>query len=597
MPIKVKANGKTFTFPDGTSQQDIGGAVDDYFKGNAKKQDSSPSFLSEVANVAVDIMPSIGAQFSPSDIASGAGHAFGQAGTAVKQLWNKMIGDQESANAATEQQKIENSAYEAQNHSNWAQLGEIGAQALMAIPAVAAGVAILPEAAGAAATAGAASLGGAITSALTSPSDSTNDGFWKEKLGQAAFGAALNVAGEMIPGIPNAIRKSIGKKVAAGTPAEMKQIAKDLSSKGFHISGGDIIHGGRNPNIKKMIVGGEGSNWNSYHNSSKLQQHLINDMGVEGNVLDHETMKMAGDRLNSMYDELRAPGKTIVLDNTFSKNLIDILNKLGEGSEINKSSILRRVADTLDKNISNKRVLPQRISAEDARALLAGKRINPNRVESSVHISADQYANNLSDIRQEIQRLGRAGKKSESLQLSKILDDMIDSAERHMTPEEANKWKTANNQWSVYATLRDLASEGKLSSTGDLNMAAFANHVRDTHPYKWVHTSPKLGEGEKASENLVSASKAIHTFPNAFNVKGSKDLEELKMASVDILRHSNAGQLKSLLESASSISRPFVRGKEMQKALKGEKIDESTARAIKTGLKTIGSIGLQEENK
>ncbi len=31
--MKVTANGKTFTFPDGTSTEDIGSAIDEYFAG------------------------------------------------------------------------------------------------------------------------------------------------------------------------------------------------------------------------------------------------------------------------------------------------------------------------------------------------------------------------------------------------------------------------------------------------------------------------------------------------------------------------------------------------------------------------------------
>ena len=33
--MKVTANGKTFTFPDGTSTEDIGSAIDEYFAGQS----------------------------------------------------------------------------------------------------------------------------------------------------------------------------------------------------------------------------------------------------------------------------------------------------------------------------------------------------------------------------------------------------------------------------------------------------------------------------------------------------------------------------------------------------------------------------------
>lgn len=36
--MKVTANGKTFTFPDGTSTEDIGSAIDEYFAGQSVQQ-------------------------------------------------------------------------------------------------------------------------------------------------------------------------------------------------------------------------------------------------------------------------------------------------------------------------------------------------------------------------------------------------------------------------------------------------------------------------------------------------------------------------------------------------------------------------------
>ncbi|ECV3715242.1 DNA transfer protein, partial [Salmonella enterica subsp. enterica serovar Schwarzengrund] len=39
--MKVTANGKTFTFPDGTSTEDIGTAIDEYFAGQAVQQQTA----------------------------------------------------------------------------------------------------------------------------------------------------------------------------------------------------------------------------------------------------------------------------------------------------------------------------------------------------------------------------------------------------------------------------------------------------------------------------------------------------------------------------------------------------------------------------
>ncbi|EGP3394207.1 DNA transfer protein [Salmonella enterica] len=41
--MKVTANGKTFTFPDGTSTEDIGAAVDEYFAGQASAAETQPA--------------------------------------------------------------------------------------------------------------------------------------------------------------------------------------------------------------------------------------------------------------------------------------------------------------------------------------------------------------------------------------------------------------------------------------------------------------------------------------------------------------------------------------------------------------------------
>lgn len=41
--MKVTANGKTFTFPDGTSTEDIGAAIDEYFSGQASAAETQPA--------------------------------------------------------------------------------------------------------------------------------------------------------------------------------------------------------------------------------------------------------------------------------------------------------------------------------------------------------------------------------------------------------------------------------------------------------------------------------------------------------------------------------------------------------------------------
>ena len=40
--MEVTANGKTFNFPDGTSNEDIGNAIDEYFAGQATQQQANP---------------------------------------------------------------------------------------------------------------------------------------------------------------------------------------------------------------------------------------------------------------------------------------------------------------------------------------------------------------------------------------------------------------------------------------------------------------------------------------------------------------------------------------------------------------------------
>lgn len=47
--MKVSANGKTFTFPEGTSQDDIGAAIDEYFSAQPPQQAEQPGLVSDAA--------------------------------------------------------------------------------------------------------------------------------------------------------------------------------------------------------------------------------------------------------------------------------------------------------------------------------------------------------------------------------------------------------------------------------------------------------------------------------------------------------------------------------------------------------------------
>lgn len=47
--MKVSANGKTFTFPEGTSQEDIGTAIDEYFSAQPPQQTEQPGLISDAA--------------------------------------------------------------------------------------------------------------------------------------------------------------------------------------------------------------------------------------------------------------------------------------------------------------------------------------------------------------------------------------------------------------------------------------------------------------------------------------------------------------------------------------------------------------------
>jgi len=57
--MKVTANGKTFTFPEGTSTEDIGSAIDEYFSGSSSQEDSAPSLTASQSSNQQDSSPSI----------------------------------------------------------------------------------------------------------------------------------------------------------------------------------------------------------------------------------------------------------------------------------------------------------------------------------------------------------------------------------------------------------------------------------------------------------------------------------------------------------------------------------------------------------
>ncbi|EOY9080815.1 DNA transfer protein [Escherichia coli] len=58
--MKVTANGKTFTFPDGTSTEDIGAAIDEYFAGQAVQQQTVNQFNNEPAREEPSLMQQAG---------------------------------------------------------------------------------------------------------------------------------------------------------------------------------------------------------------------------------------------------------------------------------------------------------------------------------------------------------------------------------------------------------------------------------------------------------------------------------------------------------------------------------------------------------
>ncbi|HBC0345418.1 TPA: hypothetical protein I8P40_004456, partial [Salmonella enterica subsp. enterica serovar Napoli] len=58
--MKVTANGKTFTFPDGTSTEDIGAAIDEYFAGQAVQQQTVSQDSNEPAREEPSLMQQAG---------------------------------------------------------------------------------------------------------------------------------------------------------------------------------------------------------------------------------------------------------------------------------------------------------------------------------------------------------------------------------------------------------------------------------------------------------------------------------------------------------------------------------------------------------
>ena len=93
--MKVKANGKTFTFPDGTSPEDIGVALDEYFaqqgtpaaekprEQSLMPERNKPGYLTRMQNVGKETLSNMGthegmqpqANNIPDDIAAKFGEA------------------------------------------------------------------------------------------------------------------------------------------------------------------------------------------------------------------------------------------------------------------------------------------------------------------------------------------------------------------------------------------------------------------------------------------------------------------------------------------------------------------------------------------
>lgn len=336
--MEVTANGKTFTFPDGTSTVDIGNSIDEYFAGQsiqAQPQQQSPSMADNVEQAARGLVN------IPFDILQGGADLI-NAGASAVGLGNVLDPVYRPVDRPTD-------PYAQAGEAIGGYLMPIGTAAKAALPAEL--LARSPSLAG-----GISTAGNMITGSLAEASNQQGD-----FSANAAQNAAINLGAQgLLSGAANVIGRGVTAVKGNMTP-EAKRIIDTAEGMGVTPMTTDMIKPG-NAFTRGLVQGGEGAilgtgpkRAEQYAARSKLVSNYLDQVG-EYNPDDivrslTSTLKGRKDAAGAVIEDVTTKMGTAPVETTNSVNAIDTsiarLERLGTSADQGLLSTLKNLKDEI----------------------------------------------------------------------------------------------------------------------------------------------------------------------------------------------------------------------------------------------------------
>ncbi|EAV1165550.1 DNA transfer protein [Salmonella enterica subsp. diarizonae] len=339
--MKVTANGKTFTFPDGTSTEDIGTAIDEYFAGQAVQQQTVNQANNEPAREEPSLMQQAGDWLTGGQ---SAGQIAEQAGRGLVNIpFDVLQGGASLINAISQGlggPKVLDDVYRPVDRPTdpYAQAGEAIGGYLIPGAGVAGNMAI-----------------GSVAEAANQQGDFASN---------VAKNAAINLGAQ---GALSAVAKGIGRGITAvkGTIApEAKQLINTAESMGITTMTSDIARPVNEMGAlgKGLIQGGEGAilgtgskRAEQYATRSKLVSNYLDRFG-EYNPDDvvqslTRTLKGRKDAAGAVINDVTNKMGNAAIDTSNTMNALNTAiarqERLGSSANKNLLSSLRSLRDEI----------------------------------------------------------------------------------------------------------------------------------------------------------------------------------------------------------------------------------------------------------
>lgn len=455
--MKVEANGQTFEFPDGTTNDQIGQALDEYFSGQQPQQPSAPQESRKPTQQEIDAERSrmYDEMGAAEKVAVQLGRGFDRFGTGVAQLAADLIpgdqGEESLTQRATDNREMGRVLSEKPGGVVLPLVAELapgliaGGVASAGIKAAAAKAA--PALAGAVSNAGAAgrvAKGAGIGAGFGSIAPVAEGDSRAENMAMgAAFGAGGAGLGEVASRAVTPLSKSAGA-VNKTIRAELDRLglrvppAKLADSKGLSI----LEASGKSSPLTAGAF--NAADKNNVRVISKLAADEIGEKGAT--KLTPEVLDRAYERVGNVFKSVRAV-KEIPIKPQFLAKLGDIKSKY---SHSNIPSL---------QNSSIEPIL------DDMAKLAANGKMTGSEYHS--------IASRLSSMAK-TQATSAAGDRDAAIALMSIKDALDDVAEDALSGAQREAFKKARYQ---YMRLMQLKSANAIDASGDIKISALRNHL------------------------------------------------------------------------------------------------------------------------